>query len=191
MIKHLIFDLFGTLVRVDNSLLGVNLEEFWRHGEKTWMREDVPEQERLVDFAKEHGVSYKELCENFSLVEKSASMIPGMLALLKELKHKYQLHILSNAGQTTKQVVLSQPAFAVFDTITCSYEIGAVKPEKEAFTAVLKKVGARPEECVMIGDSLHADIRGAQEAGMRAIHFDADEHSLDDLRHFLLQNDIL
>jgi len=186
VITHLIFDLFGTLVRTNADLLGVDAREFWLHGEQTWMKEDVAEQERFASFAQAHGITHEELCKNFSLLEKSARMIPGMLALLRELKEKgYSLHVLSNAGQTTKKVVLSQPAFSVFDTITCSYEIGQIKPHKEAFSAVLKKINARPEECVMIGDNLHSDIRGAQQAGLFAVHFDADEHTLDDLREEL------
>lgn len=192
MVQHLIFDLFGTLVNTDMSVLGVDAHEFLAHGEKTWMREDVPEKERFASFAKEHGISMEELCENFAALEKSARMVPGMLALLRELKKKgYGLHVLSNAGRATREVVLAQPAFSVFDTVTCSFEIGAVKPDVTAFKSVLSKINAQPRECVMIGDSLHADIQGAQAAGLLAVHFDAELHSLDELRQELINVGVL
>ncbi len=182
MIKHLIFDLYGTLIHTDNEILGVDRRAFWQHGERTWMREDVPEEDRFLAFAKQHGISCEELIERFSELEKSAHMVSGMLNVLRELKKRgYNLHILSNAGRSTKQFVLRQPAFLIFDTLTCSYEIGAIKPEPEAFKAVLKRIQAEPHECIMIGDSLEADIAGARRAGMKAVHFEAEKDHPEEL----------
>ena len=43
------------------------------------------------------------------------------------------------------------------------------KPFKEAF---INAIGNnKPEECVMIGDNLERDIKGAINAGLKAIHF--------------------
>jgi len=50
-----------------------------------------------------------------------------------------------------------------------SFEHGFMKPHHSIFTAALNRVSARPDESVMVGDSLRQDIEGALRAGMRAI----------------------
>jgi HAD superfamily hydrolase (TIGR01662 family) len=50
-----------------------------------------------------------------------------------------------------------------------SFEHGYMKPHPSIFTAALNRIGARPDESVMVGDSIRQDIEGALRAGMRAI----------------------
>lgn len=50
-----------------------------------------------------------------------------------------------------------------------SAEIGALKPEPEAFEAVQRKLGLFPGNLVMVGDSWTDDVEGALDAGWTAI----------------------
>jgi putative hydrolase of the HAD superfamily len=50
-----------------------------------------------------------------------------------------------------------------------SFEHGYMKPHPSIFAAALARIGARPDQAVMVGDSLRQDIEGALAAGMRAI----------------------
>jgi HAD superfamily hydrolase (TIGR01662 family) len=50
-----------------------------------------------------------------------------------------------------------------------SFEHGYMKPHPSIFSAALSRIGARPDEAVMVGDSVRQDIEGALGAGMRAI----------------------
>ncbi len=50
-----------------------------------------------------------------------------------------------------------------------SAEHGYMKPHRSIFEAALERAGARPEEAVMVGDSLRADIEGALAVGVRAV----------------------
>ena len=50
-----------------------------------------------------------------------------------------------------------------------SAEHGYMKPHRSIFDAALAKAGVRPEEAVMVGDSLKHDIDGALAIGMRAV----------------------
>jgi HAD superfamily hydrolase (TIGR01662 family) len=50
-----------------------------------------------------------------------------------------------------------------------SFEHGYMKPHPSIFAAALSRIGARPDEAVMVGDSMRQDIDGALAAGMRAI----------------------
>ena len=48
-----------------------------------------------------------------------------------------------------------------------SEKVGADKPSQRFFDGCLKELpGVRPEECMMIGDSLTADITGGRAYGM-------------------------
>lgn len=56
-----------------------------------------------------------------------------------------------------------------FDTTLFSSEIGLWKPDPRIFGLALERVGAAPERTAFVGDRLLEDIRGAQNAGLRAI----------------------
>ena len=50
-----------------------------------------------------------------------------------------------------------------------SAEHGYMKPHRSIFESALAKAGVRPEEAVMVGDSIKHDIDGALAIGMRAV----------------------
>jgi putative hydrolase of the HAD superfamily len=58
-----------------------------------------------------------------------------------------------------------------FKTVTDSSTVGKKKPDPEIFNHALKIGGVSSSEAVMIGDSLEADIEGALNVGMHAVHF--------------------
>ncbi len=49
---------------------------------------------------------------------------------------------------------------------------GAAKPDPKIFRAALEKANVKAEESVHVGDSLEDDVRGAYQAGIRAIWLD-------------------
>ncbi|UJP09033.1 HAD family hydrolase [Microbacterium sp. KUDC0406] len=56
------------------------------------------------------------------------------------------------------------------DVIVCSSELHAGKPDPRAYSGALERIGVDASEAVMIGDSLEADVRGALDAGLHAVH---------------------
>ena len=58
--------------------------------------------------------------------------------------------------------------FEVFSPEIC----GAKKPDLKAFLAVLEKMGANPEETVMVGDTLENDIFPAKAIGIKPVLID-------------------
>jgi len=50
-----------------------------------------------------------------------------------------------------------------------SADIGRVKPHPAIFRAALARLTITPQEAIFVGDSLHADIVGAQGVGLRAV----------------------
>jgi HAD superfamily hydrolase (TIGR01549 family) len=56
--------------------------------------------------------------------------------------------------------------------IICSFEVRHPKPDKEIFEEACRRFNVRPEDCLMIGDNLTADIKGALSCGMKAALID-------------------
>lgn len=56
-----------------------------------------------------------------------------------------------------------------FDAVSLSCEVGCVKPDPQIFRSVLERLGVTPQEAVMVGDDLIADVAGALSLGMKAI----------------------
>lgn len=50
--------------------------------------------------------------------------------------------------------------------------VGVAKPDPGIFRLALDAVGVAPERAVHVGDSLTADVRGAEAAGIRPLHLD-------------------
>ena len=53
------------------------------------------------------------------------------------------------------------------------------------FELILRKSGVKPEEALMIGDSLSKDIEGAQKYGIEAIHVIKDMDLLSAIKEYI------
>jgi len=56
-----------------------------------------------------------------------------------------------------------------FDTLVASCDIGYMKPHPKIFEHTLETLAIEPQEALMVGDSLRADVAGAQALGMTAV----------------------
>ena len=66
-----------------------------------------------------------------------------------------------------------------FRKIYVSETLGTIKPTAEFFNKMLLDMGARADECLMIGDSLSSDIFGAASVGMDSCWFNTRGHKKD------------
>jgi len=57
----------------------------------------------------------------------------------------------------------------LFAAVVTSAELGVAKPDPAIFAHALGLVGAGPEGALHAGDSLEADVHGAQAAGLRPV----------------------
>ena len=92
------------------------------------------------------------------------------VSVCKELANTHTLCIATN-GLTHIQ----RNKLTAFDSYLTHYfiseEINHIKPEKEYFIHILEKLGATPSECLMVGDSLHNDIGGANGVGIDSCYY--------------------
>lgn len=79
----------------------------------------------------------------------------------------------SNADEADLQNAISAHALC-FDGLVSSERARSYKPDPGIFQYAMKMMGVSPERCVHVGDSLHSDIRGAQELGITGIWIERD-----------------
>jgi putative hydrolase of the HAD superfamily len=91
--------------------------------------------------------------------------------LIRALKEKYRLGLLSNTNEWHYlRYIRKVPVFPLFDSVTLSFEVGALKPEPEIYLDALRKLSLPPEECVFI-DDIGKYAEGAAEVGMRGVRY--------------------
>ena len=106
-------------------------------------------------------------------IRNTAVPVKGAKALLDYLKPLYPLYVASNAhaDQQRNRLRLAE-MIDYFDGMFLSEEIGAEKPSREFFEACMTTLAPlSPDEVVMIGDSIRADIAGAKEYGITTIWY--------------------
>ena len=96
--------------------------------------------------------------------------VAGALALLQALKPDYRIGIVTN-NRTEEQVDKLEflQMTLLVDALITSEEVGVLKPAPRIFEVAMQRLGARPEETVLVGDNWHADVLGALNAGIRPL----------------------
>ncbi|MFV8224961.1 YjjG family noncanonical pyrimidine nucleotidase [Christiangramia aquimixticola] len=113
---------------------------------------------------------------------KNNHLLDGTLEVLDNLKDRYQLHIITNGFEEVQHQKMQTSAIHnYFKTITTSEAAGVKKPHPQIFELALQKSGAKPENSVMIGDNLEADIIGAHKFGLNVIYLNPLEHQIQSL----------
>lgn len=119
--------------------------------------------------------------ENF---HESAILVDGARDLLEYLRSKYKVYVASNASmhqQTNRMKKAELDGY--IDGYFVSEEIGFPKPQKEFFDACFKELpDVKPQDVVMIGDSLSADIKGACEYGLKTIWYNHRNEPTSDVK---------
>jgi HAD superfamily hydrolase (TIGR01509 family) len=95
----------------------------------------------------------------------------GMLGLMTALSSGNRVAVFSNTNHEHWSFVTAK-AGGVLDRFEMhlSHEIGAVKPEPEAFGLVARRADVDPRRCLFI-DDLSANVEGARVAGFQAEQF--------------------
>lgn len=93
---------------------------------------------------------------------------PGVKSTLRELiKRGYKLGILSDAPPFQMWTRLAEIGLLhEFDAAISSVEFGVRKPNELPFRKALEVFGVKPNEAMMVGDSIDRDIYGAKKLGM-------------------------
>ena len=197
MIKHIVFDMGGVLIRWDPAViiarLGLNAEDSFL------LRREVFECFEWA--AMDHGImTQQEGCERIcrrlpSRLHASAAScvfdwwkapldpIPGTADLIYELKALgFGIYLLSNATSVVHQFFDRIPGSECFDGKLISADVRLLKPQHEIYELLFSTFSLRPDECFFIDDNL-LNVDGAYAVGMPGTVFFEDFRRLrDELR---------
>lgn len=120
----------------------------------------------------DHGLIEEALWHYFRLEERRYAAYPDALDVLRQLDGMgYRLGMISNATDDPLiQRLVDRLGFRPWlRPALSSAGVGIRKPDPRIFHMVLDEWGLLPEQTVMVGDTLEADILGAQLTGMRSV----------------------
>ncbi|MEZ4811576.1 MAG: YjjG family noncanonical pyrimidine nucleotidase [Allomuricauda sp.] len=102
-------------------------------------------------------------------------LVPNAVEILEYLSPKYKLHIITNGFQEIQEKKLKGGNIHhYFHHIINSEAAGVKKTHPYIFQLALDRAKATPQNSLMIGDNLEADIGGAKAVGMEVLHFNCD-----------------
>ena len=112
-----------------------------------------------------------QLADAFRRERRARHLVfPEALAALDDLAVDYRLALLTNGSPNVQGEKIDGANLRNrFDPVVISGEVGAGKPEPEAFHHILRLMDLQPAQTAMIGDSFRRDIVGAARVGMFTI----------------------
>lgn len=184
---NIIFDLAGVVLNLDlerdtKALRSVGLPDFF----------DFPNHPQICNPTMDYlnGLSTPEkLCNSirqyckegvtdeqilWSMDEVLDTIPKERLLLIKELRKKYRVFLLSNIYDTAWQYTLNEmerngmTPDDCFEKTFLSYEMQLAKPDPRIFQAVIDDTGIIPEETFYFDDSRH-NIEAGKKMGFKAV----------------------
>ncbi len=99
------------------------------------------------------------------------SPIPSTFALIRSLKGRYRLGLLSNTSDWHfRYGIKSVAVFPLFDSVSLSFVVHAMKPAEAIYRDALGKLGCSPRECVYV-DDIKEFSEAAASLGIHAVHY--------------------
>jgi putative hydrolase of the HAD superfamily len=147
-----------------------------------WSRDkDVPCRTQIDHFLDamqldldEAGKQSLEEAYAFAIFDFLPAVVPGALDVIRELRSRgLRLGLISNTGRTpgyALRAILDRLGLHL-DAMVFSNEHGECKPQRSIFEALRQALEVDFDEMLFVGDNLYADVHGAQQCGMAAIHF--------------------
>ncbi len=198
-IKNIILDLGGVILELD---VESTIREFQKLGFPTLQDADIIlskypfflefETGRLTseEFVEKVLETSNDQVSEEQVLDAWNAMIRGFrpesIQLLKNLRKKYRLFLLSNTNAIHEICYNSQlkkehgieNLDKIFETVYYSHDLKMRKPDAEIFSYVLRDADLKAEECLYIDDTL-VHIESAQSLGIHAYHLKPPERITD------------
>ncbi len=152
-------------------------ERWWRRFEQGLCTKPELYRNRFIEFFQE--VCLPQIDPSrinalyFDFLGQSGTVFPGAKELLTALMGRYAIYIITNGNALSQKTRLQHSGLLPYvQGCFVSETAGTAKPDKRYFDYVLDHIpGAVAADCLVIGDSLTSDMRGAQNAGMDSIWY--------------------
>jgi putative hydrolase of the HAD superfamily len=123
----------------------------------------------------EQGVLNKHLAERLAAafcreMAQPPHFYSDATDVIEELRKRYRLALLTNGLPELQRKKIEAAGLGdAFEAVVISGALGVGKPAAAPFMRVLEALCLDPHEAAMVGNSLRADIAGAQGVGMSAV----------------------
>lgn len=179
MVRNILFDYYGVF-QPDTYTNWLEINGLKRTGDFDRLAKEldmgkINHDELILRLSKllKREVTYKEI------YEQNLPINEHMVQIVTILKSKYRIGLLSNASTKLRSILLENNIYHLFDSITISSEIEAVKPEPAAYHAALQSLNAKSNETFYIDDN-QTFVEAGKEVGLRAFTFTTHEKLLQD-----------
>ncbi|MHA1798168.1 MAG: HAD family hydrolase [Candidatus Helarchaeota archaeon] len=110
-----------------------------------------------------------KICHKYEL--KAWKLKKGVKQTLEELSKDHKMAIISNAiyHEGIIQILRDHDILEFFDVVLSSAKVGVKKPNRKIFLECIKSLNSNPNECLFVGDDIHADIYGAKQLNFTTI----------------------
>jgi FMN phosphatase YigB (HAD superfamily) len=165
----------GRPLRTDDVALRNAIETFLADFRSGLMTLDT----MIAVFAEQLGASpgdpqrWREMC--YGLVDELVHPIDGAAELLTSLRARgVPMAVLTNGWTPLQQKKIERALGSAANglAVLVSDALGAVKPARAAFDALVATLGVSCEQSWYVGDNPRGDVGGALAAGLRAVWFD-------------------
>lgn len=117
------------------------------------------------------------------------SLYPGVIELLKKLhKSGYKLAVISKAGDISKRLdEMAGMGLSKYFEVIEAVSIGQAKE----FSSVLKKLGVKGKECLVVGDRIKSEISEGNKIGATTVWFKNGEFTFEEPKTELEKPDFI
>ena len=181
-IKALCFDVDGTLSDTDDYYA----QKIVRFFPGSLFRDPAHTARRLVMWVESPGNALLGFADRIGIDDEMVAVIdwlsrhrkhppkkylivPGVEEMLKTIQGRYPMSVVSARDENSTMRFLTQFDLCdYFDTIVTGLSAPHTKPYPDPIFLAAEKLGVRPEECLMIGDTT-VDMRAGKAAGAQTV----------------------
>lgn len=186
MIKAVIFDLWGTLAFNKNGfgsyiekvdeIIGRENREVFRELREDWSVSRTSDEEFFIKLLSRLNKPLSMLDYILQVWNSQLDYVelyPDSRFVLELLKNKgYKVVLASNTFNIGSKAVRKLDLEKYFDIMFFSYNEGIKKPSPFVYKKILDRLNLKPEEVIVVGNTIEKDIVGAEAYGIKAVLID-------------------
>lgn len=196
VIKAILFDSGGVVINhklLVKKLIHIfkpkNKEKFWNDVNIAVIplcKNEISEEFFWKNFAKTAGKNPKQIPKNLWIedYEKLTKVNTAVIDIIKSLKQKYKLGLISNSIPFHTKINRKRGAYKLFNKVILSHKVGLTKDEKNIFKLAVNELKVKPQECIFV-DDVKDFVNVAKSVSMKGIIFKNSKQLKVDLEKLL------